>query len=536
MNKKFLKLLFQFILPVLVLAAVISFCPDLAAADEEDDFFILREADGDSLFTEEAAAGGEDTQETVPEKIPLSSLTLKKSSMGYTGEERKQNSGITVYAVVDGQKTELERWTDYTISYADNTDVGTATVTVTGKGSFTGSLSKTFKIVPGKTQVQSLSFETGRFILKWKTPPESADGIQIQYSTTSDFTGTVKSRMIKNRTTLSKTVTGLAAGKTYYVRIRSYKKVEGKNFYSGWGNVRSIKIKKNAITVKTGTAAKRTLVLDNAPASAGNIRFAVWSGRMGKDDLVWYSASKLSNGRWRAAFQVKNHRNDGKFYVDAYNGDQYLCGSSFTTDAAETATEYTALAESLKTAGETDQLILVGASGTSCTLTMLNKNTNGTWHQLLTTSGNVGQNGIGDVTEWNRKTPVGVYGFCEAFGIYSNPGTKLNYTKVDSTYYWVDDVNSAYYNRFVTTKTTPVSWSSAEHIIDYTGCYQYCLALDFNKECVPGAGSAIFLHAGSGSPTLGCIAVPLSQMKKIMQYVIPGCKIIIDTPENLKNC
>ena len=39
------------------------------------------------------------------------------------------------------------------------------------------------------------------------------------------------------------------------------------------------------------------------------------------------------------------------------------------------------------------------------------------------------------------------------------PGTELSYTQVDDTYYWVDDVNSRYYNQFVTTKTTPKAWN-----------------------------------------------------------------------------
>ena len=86
---------------------------------------------------------------------------------------------------------------------------------------------------------------------------------------------------------------------------------------------------------------------------------------------------------------------------------------------------------------------------------MVTKDADGTWNEDLCTSSYVGYGGVGETTEWNRKTPCGQFSFTYAFGILPNPGTELSYTQVDDTYYWVDDVNSRYYNQFVTTKTTP---------------------------------------------------------------------------------
>ena len=40
----------------------------------------------------------------------------------------------------------LKNGTDYTVSYSNNTKVGTAKVTITGKGNYTGSVSKTYSI------------------------------------------------------------------------------------------------------------------------------------------------------------------------------------------------------------------------------------------------------------------------------------------------------------------------------------------------------------------------------------------------------
>lgn len=106
---------------------------------------------------------------------------------------------------------------------------------------------------------------------------------------------------------------------------------------------------------------------------------------------------------------------------------------------------------------------------------------------------------------------------------------------MDDTYYWVDDVNSRYYNQFVTTKTTLKAWNSAEHIIEIEPAYHYVLSLDYNPSCTPGVGSAIFLHCSANRPTGGCISVPEDQMITILKNVQPGCQIIIDSASELKN-
>lgn len=166
---------------------------------------------------------------------------------------------------------------------------------------------------------------------------------------------------------------------------------------------------------------------------------------------------------------------------------------------------------------------------------MVTKDADGTWNEDLCTSGYVGSAGVGETTEWNHRTPRGQFSFTYAFGILPNPGTELSYTQVDDTYYWVDDVNSRYYNQFVTTKTTPKAWNSAEHIIEINPAYHYVLSLDYNPSCTPGVGSAIFLHCSANRPTGGCISVPEDQMITILKNVQPGCQIIIDSASELKN-
>ena len=49
--------------------------------------------------------------------------------------------------------------------------------------------------------------------------------------------------MYPRTATIRRTLTGLKRGKTYYVRIRAWKKVGGTTYYSAWSGVKSAKVK-----------------------------------------------------------------------------------------------------------------------------------------------------------------------------------------------------------------------------------------------------------------------------------------------------
>ena len=120
----------------------------------------------------------------------ISSLSFSSiSSKAYTGKAIKPS-----VTVKDGTKT-LVKGTDYTISYKNNKNIGTATVTITGKGSYTGTKSLTFKIIPAKATLAAKK-SNGKYALSWKKVT-GIDKYQIQYSTDSGKTyktaGTVSS-------------------------------------------------------------------------------------------------------------------------------------------------------------------------------------------------------------------------------------------------------------------------------------------------------------------------------------------------------
>ncbi|MCD8154577.1 MAG: hypothetical protein LUF78_07835, partial [Clostridiales bacterium] len=82
----------------------------------------------------------------------------------------------------------------------------------------------------------------GSVTVQWAAV-ENVTGYQIMYSTSSDF-GTYSTAKVSDASSVSKVISGLTKGKTYYVRIRTYKKVSGTTYSSGWTSKKSIKISK----------------------------------------------------------------------------------------------------------------------------------------------------------------------------------------------------------------------------------------------------------------------------------------------------
>ncbi len=269
------------------------------------------------------------SQPPVPERKQLAASQVSLSQQAYTYNGTPRIPSITVR---DGGSL-LREGTDYTTAYKNNTNAGTATVTITGKGGYTGTVTKNFtirkaaqkfasytksyskpygskafklnaklkagngklsyktsnakvaaiksgkvtikgtgaatitvqaaetanyskasikitiKAAPAQQKIKSIKTVKGRKLkLAWKKDTR-ADGYQIQYSTDKKFKKGVKTLTVKKNKTISKTISKLAKGKAYYVRVRSYKnaKISGKTqkLTGAWSSARkSGKIKK----------------------------------------------------------------------------------------------------------------------------------------------------------------------------------------------------------------------------------------------------------------------------------------------------
>lgn len=178
----------------------------------------------------------------------------------------------------------------------------------------------------------------------------------------------------------------------------------------------------------------------------------------------------------------------------------------------------------------TDRVLVVRGQGGSAVRAAYYLAENGTWSAVFETEGVWGLNGCSyDKREGDRKTPCGVYGFNRAFGILDDPGSLLPYHKLTEADYWVDDPDSAHYNRMVNADETERDWDSAEHLIRIDPYYHYVLSLTYNEEAVPGKGSAIFLHCtAEGYPgSSGCICIPEPEMKTVMTTADENTRIVI---------
>ena len=87
------------------------------------------------------------------------------------------------------------------------------------------------------------SAKAGKMTVKWSSNAK-ATGYQIQYSTSKTFASGNKTATATGASTVSKTITGLTKGKTLYVRIRTFKTVGGKKYYSAWSAAKTVKVKK----------------------------------------------------------------------------------------------------------------------------------------------------------------------------------------------------------------------------------------------------------------------------------------------------
>ena len=137
---------------------------------------------------------------------------------------------------------------DYKVHYSNNKKVGTAKITIKGTGFYTGTVTKTFKIVPKGTSISKITSSKKVLTVKWKKQSKRMSskritGYQIQIATNSKFTKNKRSFTVKGYKKTSKKIKCPKGKKKYYVRIRTYRTINGKKFYSDWSELKSKKIK-----------------------------------------------------------------------------------------------------------------------------------------------------------------------------------------------------------------------------------------------------------------------------------------------------
>lgn len=164
------------------------------------------------------------------------------------------------------------------------------------------------------------------------------------------------------------------------------------------------------------------------------------------------------------------------------------------------------------------------AHGSNARLRMYQKDGFG-WVLALDCPAFIGRDGLGKTKEGDMKTPVGDFGLLCAFGIKANPGTRLPWVDVDDNIWCCGD--EVAYNRIIDIQDCPHD-CKGEHLIEYGAAYHYGIFPDYNRECVPGKGSAIFLHCFGRNPyTAGCVAVSEENMIAILRACDLNSRMVI---------
>ena len=134
-----------------------------------------------------------------------------------------------------------------TISYTDKTAKNGKLYTyrlkaINGKASsaYSAKTLKTYYLTR-LSNLKPVNTATRAVVVKWKKNSK-ANGYQIQYAKNSKFTNYARKTVSSKK--VSVTLKKLTKKKTYYIRIRCYRKTGGKTYFSPWSNVRKIKIKK----------------------------------------------------------------------------------------------------------------------------------------------------------------------------------------------------------------------------------------------------------------------------------------------------
>ena len=186
--------------------------------------------------------------QTAPVTIPVKSaptVTVKDSTV--TVSNKSQTTKLDVKADEDAKLTyksdnksvKVDKNGKVTIS---KNFVGKATVTVTATVNGTKTTKKvTITVNPKGTTFRAVYNGAGKKLKAYWKRNSQVSGYQLQYGTNKNFTG-CKTVTLKSNQYTGSVRAGLKKNATYYVRIRTYKRVSGKTYYSDWSKVKSFKV------------------------------------------------------------------------------------------------------------------------------------------------------------------------------------------------------------------------------------------------------------------------------------------------------
>ena len=164
------------------------------------------------------------------------SFSFSSESCVYSGKAKKPK-----LVIKDSAGNVIDK-SNYSLKYSNNKAIGKASVKVNFKNDYSGSKTLHFNINPPKTKLTKLKGTKKGISAKWKKSTVKISGYQLQYSNSRSFKS-AKTVNVSSRKVTDKKLKELKSKKKYYVRIRTYKKVGNKRFYSDWSKKTAVKTK-----------------------------------------------------------------------------------------------------------------------------------------------------------------------------------------------------------------------------------------------------------------------------------------------------
>ncbi|MCD8346715.1 MAG: leucine-rich repeat protein [Lachnospiraceae bacterium] len=225
-----------------------------SAASVSDSGTVTGQSVGNAVITATSVSGGLSASGAVTVSLgtcTITSLTNVSTGVKITWNAVSGAKGYRVYRITSaGTEKRIKTIKDgSTVTFTDKKIADKNGNTFTYKvvpysGSSTGSfVEKSIVRLAGTTLTGAVNTAAGRAKITW-TKSKKVTGYQLQYSTSQNFASGNKSKKIAGKSSVSKTLTGLTKGETYYVRIRTYKTVNGTTYYSAWSTLTAVTITK----------------------------------------------------------------------------------------------------------------------------------------------------------------------------------------------------------------------------------------------------------------------------------------------------
>ena len=168
--------------------------------------------------------------------ITKGTASLSTTKYTYNGKDKKPTATVKIQLDKKSSVITLKKGTDYTVTYSsDCKSVGSKTVTIKGTGNYTGTVKKTYTIVPEKaTGLKVSKRTTSSLTVTCNSAKNSGCKYHFMIKEYDSSKETWVELDSKKTTSNSATFSGLLAGHSYKFFVRIYKPTDSKTYIGAW--------------------------------------------------------------------------------------------------------------------------------------------------------------------------------------------------------------------------------------------------------------------------------------------------------------